>query len=253
MMRDILIAFSVKYQGNWEAVYKAISDKEKIEDSEVKELLESVKDCKVITIIDDNYPEKLKNCIRPPFAVFYKGNWDLITDKDPKILLTGESFSSLCANSNELESWMSEKVDTVMVSCNPEQQIQALTENLSEHALIEVLSKPVQEVSCALDEQDYLVLSEYPEGTTKSEDHIKWSNRIAAAICDKMIVTEAKRKGNIMNIVMWALKMGKDVGAMPTHISENSGTNYLIQQGADAIIDLSSFNEFIERETEENE
>ena len=61
-MNIILIYFSIKFKGDWDKIYKALEDKEKVTLKEITELEELIKKEKwnIITIIDKEYPEPLK-------------------------------------------------------------------------------------------------------------------------------------------------------------------------------------------------
>jgi hypothetical protein len=67
--RDILIYLAIKYQNNWDAIYKAVKEKEIIEEEDLKPALDKIKG-EVITIIDEDYPEEFKKVNKPPFVLF---------------------------------------------------------------------------------------------------------------------------------------------------------------------------------------
>lgn len=69
-MRDILIYFDYKYNGNWDEIYSAICRKEKVELEEVRRIAEELsKKYTMISLIDDDYPEELKTQYKPPFVI----------------------------------------------------------------------------------------------------------------------------------------------------------------------------------------
>lgn len=70
--RDIVIGFYVKNDGDWMKIYDDIKNQTIIEDE--KEFLNSVKEFekkhkKVITIVDEDYPDELKMIYKPPFVL----------------------------------------------------------------------------------------------------------------------------------------------------------------------------------------
>ena len=65
-MNDILAYFAIKYNGDWDEIYSAINRKEKV-DLEEKFILLS-KCGKYITLLDNEYPSKLKGIYKPPFV-----------------------------------------------------------------------------------------------------------------------------------------------------------------------------------------
>lgn len=71
-MRDILIYFAVKYNGDWDCIYSAICRKEPLD----KELVIKTRDSinyNTVTMIDTAYPESYKALYKPPFVIFYEG------------------------------------------------------------------------------------------------------------------------------------------------------------------------------------
>ncbi|EOA07460.1 DNA processing/uptake protein [Mycoplasma yeatsii 13926] len=79
-MRNILLFFTLKYQYNWEKVFNALKNKEKIS-PETLENISNKSETNFISLVDHNYPKHLKDIIRPPFVLFYKGNINLTKSK----------------------------------------------------------------------------------------------------------------------------------------------------------------------------
>ena len=71
--RDMLIALSIHYQGNWRELYKAISKKEFLPENVVEGYLKSVKSG-VLTLFDPEYPKYLFYTPQPPLVLFYYGD-----------------------------------------------------------------------------------------------------------------------------------------------------------------------------------
>ena len=65
-MNIILIYFSIKYKGDWDKIYKALEEKEKVSLEEITKTEENIKsnNWNIITIIDRDYPEKLKTAYK---------------------------------------------------------------------------------------------------------------------------------------------------------------------------------------------
>jgi DNA processing protein len=76
-MSRVLLYFSIKYHGDWDQIYDALERKEKVDREEVLKTEKDLK-CKYITILDNEYPNKLRNSHRPPFVLFYAGNAKLL-------------------------------------------------------------------------------------------------------------------------------------------------------------------------------
>ena len=76
-MSEILVYFAIKYSNDWNKMYKAIQQKERVEQETGREVIDNYlakKGYKYITLIDDAYPSKLKVKYKPPFVIFYKGD-----------------------------------------------------------------------------------------------------------------------------------------------------------------------------------
>jgi len=84
-MEEIIVYFAVKYKGDWESIYQAISKKERVDMDEVKKTVASLK-TKWVTIISKDYPNSLKQIPKPPFVLFYKGNFDLLFQKSIAVI-----------------------------------------------------------------------------------------------------------------------------------------------------------------------
>ncbi|MGL5246279.1 MAG: DNA-processing protein DprA [Mycoplasmoidaceae bacterium] len=86
-MNDVLLFFSIKYNGNWELIFEALEKKEKIEIKEINNIKNNFT-YRYTTIIDKNYPLLLKDVYKPPFLIYYDGNINLLNNK--LVTLIGE-------------------------------------------------------------------------------------------------------------------------------------------------------------------
>ena len=71
-MREILIYLYIKYNKDWDRIYKAICNKEPIDKFDMKDTLEYEDLTSYITIIDNNYPSKYNSQFKPPFVLEIK-------------------------------------------------------------------------------------------------------------------------------------------------------------------------------------
>ena len=78
-MEEILVYFSLKYQGDFMKILEALQKKEIVTKEERKKALESV-ECCYTTIISEDYPYALQDIKCPPFVLFYKGNLELLNN-----------------------------------------------------------------------------------------------------------------------------------------------------------------------------
>ena len=64
-MEEILLYFSLKYNGNFDEIYNAVKNKEQVNDELKKDLFKKLKS-NYTTIISKDYPQALKKIMCPP-------------------------------------------------------------------------------------------------------------------------------------------------------------------------------------------
>ena len=69
MNRELLISYSLCYSGNYQKILNAIRENENVPERYAEN---------AITILDDEYPDKLKDLKYPPFVLYYKGDLNLL-------------------------------------------------------------------------------------------------------------------------------------------------------------------------------
>ncbi|AKX34419.1 DNA processing/uptake protein [Spiroplasma litorale] len=80
-MDNVLLYFSLKYNGNWDKIFEALENKEKIDFKDLKDVKNRIK-CNFITLLSPIYPVSLKNSYKPPFVLFYVGNINMLLDNN---------------------------------------------------------------------------------------------------------------------------------------------------------------------------
>jgi DNA processing protein len=78
------------------------------------------------------------------------------------------------------------------------------------------------------------LVSEYKPGAGIYKQNFIARNRIVAALCDVLVITEAARNSGSLHTARFALEQGKTVMAVPGNINSpaSEGTNNLIKSGA---------------------
>lgn len=69
--RDILIYLAVKNRGDFTSIMDALKKKEPVDAEEVEKV--AAKYPNVITMVDEDYPEQLRQAMQPPVALFLNG------------------------------------------------------------------------------------------------------------------------------------------------------------------------------------
>lgn len=70
-MQEVLLYFYLKYNKDWNNVYKAIERKERVDATRAAEIFSTTeKYFKVVTVLDSDYPEEYKkDYYKPPFVL----------------------------------------------------------------------------------------------------------------------------------------------------------------------------------------
>lgn len=89
-MREIILYFAYKYFGDWKRIYDALETQENIDEEKFEEFKKN-NNGKYITIFDNEYPNDLRRCSKPPFILFFKGNKELLL-KRKKIWYFGSYY-----------------------------------------------------------------------------------------------------------------------------------------------------------------
>lgn len=95
-MDDVLLYFSIKYEGDFKKMFVALKTKETFDSQKLREYKKQIKH-KYVTLIDDKYPDYFKTIECPPMVLFYKGNLKLIDKGLPmeySVLESGKRFIS---------------------------------------------------------------------------------------------------------------------------------------------------------------
>ena len=78
--KEIILALALKYSNDWQLIYEGIKTKEDL----TEEDLQRVADFKgnYITVLDKEYPQRLKSMYHLPFVLFYEGDLSLLSKVD---------------------------------------------------------------------------------------------------------------------------------------------------------------------------
>ncbi len=242
-MENIILYFSLKYNGDFMCIYNALVQKEKIDEELKKELFAKLK-CSYTTIFSEDYPSSLKEINCPPFVLYYYGDISLVNKN--VIAMVGMRECSEYGKNVAL-SLSKELVDEDFAIVSG----MALGIDTYAHiGAIDAKGKTIAVLGSGIDycypkrnlklyeliKENHLILSEYPFDRVPDKSTFPFRNRIVAGLSNGIVVVEAKRKSGTMITVGYALEQGKDIYAIPSRINDFDGCNYLIQQGAKLIM-----------------
>lgn len=236
-MREQLLYYAIKYNGDYVKIKRAIETKEAWERVEY--------DGKFVTILDAFYPMKLRRLEYAPWVLFYEGNIALAKN-DAVGIVGARASSSYGRQVCELITQELKKRYTI---------VSGLAKGIDACAHQQALDKnTIGVIGCGIDisypkeneklfqmmKERQLVLSEYPKGSKPLAFHFPWRNRLIAALSNHLIVIEAKKRSGTLLTVNEALALDIPVSCVPHDFmkKEGEGCNLLISQGANILVDM---------------
>ena len=202
-MEEVVLCFSLKYNGDFNSIYKAISNKEPKTKEEFTVLLNKL-DTEYISIFSDKYPDKFKSMNRPPFVLYYKGEFDLLS-KDCVSLIGKVNESGIDNIDIVLKDIL--KYDLVPVLLSQDDSEKQLIEKLNDLCVPTVVIVENGITKCLRDDARLqkvldnggLVLSEIPFETDKRMPQFI-AAKLSVALADEVVVlqTDLEEKGSFI-------------------------------------------------------
>ena len=238
--REILLYLSQKNNGNWDQIYSDISSGIGFDEEQANALISNVKS-NYITIIDDEYPEELRQMYKPPFVLYYEGDISLLSDTHNKLAVVGtrkpseygievtKNLVSEVAKDFVIISGLAYGIDSIAhESCvNANGKTIAVLGNGLNKYYIEDNVELFEEIK-----KNHLVITEFPDDVDPEPKYFPIRNRIIVGLCGTVLITEGhKQSGTQVSATLMARK-GGNVCCVPTRIGENSICNELISEGA---------------------
>ena len=244
-MRDILIYYALKHNGDWDKIYDSIKNyKDDIDWEEFEKYpCDLRKNC--LTYLDkDIYPSALASIYHPPFVLFYKGDINLIKETKKIVAIVGtRSPSELGILATEMI------VDALPMDYIVVSGMAIGIDSVAHRCAIQSKRKTIAVLPCGINEiytpsskdiyhtlsRNHLVISEYPfkEGFTQSRLPVR--NRIVVGLTEKLFLPEAYEKSGSLISVHFALSFGREVICVPHPFNANTANNRLIKDGADFV------------------
>jgi DNA processing protein len=260
-MREVLVYFSLKYQGDWLQIRNAIANREKVTDEEAQEVLKKVTSL-TMTLIDDNYPFYLKQAYRPPFVLFYKGEINLLSSPYKLGVIGSRNNTEYGAKCIEkLLGELNAAQSGITVISGMARGIDSLAEREAIQLGMNVVSVLGSGVDICYPDSSSdvygfssnspkgLLISEYPDGVQPLAEHFPARNRIIASLIDSLLIVEAAEKSGTSITAKLALEENKDILCVPSSIlGENQFTNELIKDGAIMCMDGKDLFDSLSRE-----
>ncbi len=208
----------------------------------------------LVTIYDDNYPEKLKHIEGAPYILYYKGSLNNIDNLS--IAVVGSRKATAYGK------WAAEKLTKELsgLGVNIISGLAVGIDSIAHKAALQSDSKTIGVIGCGIDivypksnerlyreiiEKRGAIISEYFFGMKPLPYNFHDRNRIISGLSDGVLVIEAQEKSGTLITAGHAANQGREIFAVPGNIDSlySKGTNSLIRDGAKI---TTSINDIVE-------
>lgn len=226
----ILLYYSLKYQGDWDKIYNAVREREYV-DSETAENTFNAFTGNFITILDEEYPDSLKQVVKPPFVLFYEGDINLL--KEENIIAISHVKYTDREDLKEAKS--------LLENDKPLTYLLGGTENDLDDYIISIGKKTIAVIGTALflntNHKANLILTEIPNNVLeKTKDGLMGRYRIMAGIAHKQLVLSRTKLSGSTVLTNFMCTLNKEVMVVPKNImDDNYANNELLYEGATPI------------------
>ncbi|MHB1483130.1 MAG: DNA-processing protein DprA [Saccharofermentanales bacterium] len=200
---------------------------------------------RLLTCIDDLYPEKLRTISSSPSLLFFNGrNHEKILKQPYSIAIVGTRTPTSYGVAVTKKFVSEIAIRDVVVISGMARGIDSLAHTVA----LDNSGMTIAVLGCGLDIvyppenlelmrriiNDGLIISECPPGTQPIRSYFPARNRIISGLSDCVAVMEASKKSGTMITASYAGDQGRDLFAVPGSIfsPHSTGTNKLIQDGA---------------------
>lgn len=217
--KKLLVAVSVKNNGDWDKEYLCIKNKEMWTDEEIEKFSHLAD--QVMTILDEDYPMTWKSSVKPPLILFYKGGERSLLD--------------------EMNWFSPHKIMMSSVSVlddGKDPQTKKIIDGILEHEGFIAIPELDSGNIVLKNKTQSLILSEYPSGAyANSKEQRLRVIQISVGLCGKLFVGINEEASTVGIAVRSALGNGRDVYVVPTSLGTAYENNKLLREGANIALD----------------
>lgn len=199
----------------------------------------------LISIHDKEYPNKLKNIEKPPYALFVRGK--LPEENKISIAIVGARNCSIYGK--EMAFWFGKSLSNAGIQiisglalgvdgCAHKGALAGKTNTFGILGCGIDICYPKENFELYMSMQDRGgIISEYGVGVPGKAFRFPMRNRIISGLCDGVLVVEARERSGSLITADLALEQGKEIFAVPGKIGDklSEGCNNLVKNGAELV------------------
>ena len=242
--REILICYTIKYEGNYRKIMQAICAKEEPEEIYYQRFKKHVK-CKVLTMLDPEYPEYLKEMTYAPFVLFYYGDISLIKDYRKNVAIVGSRNASQAGLLN-----IYELAEEVSKTYNVVSGLAMGVDAAAHRGAIEGGGKTIAILGCGIEQcypainkslydeikENHLLISEYYNYIPPYPEHFHQRNRLIVAFSKGTLIGESHCHSGTQMTANLTLDMHRQLMALPSSDLKDSLCNLFLQEGCPLVL-----------------
>lgn len=228
----------------WQTVVQELTSQEM--QQKVRELKQRQID--IVTVLDERYPELLREIAQPPWVLYVLGNVSLLNEPSLAIVGTRRPSHYGMSVARKLSYQLAKRSWTIVSGM-------ALGIDSEAHrGALEAEGNTIAVLGCGVDVvypksgralyehiiRSGAVVSELPPGTAPRPGFFPQRNRIISGLCRGSIIVEAEEKSGSLITADMSMDQNRDVFAIPGPITSRKsvGPHRLIQQGAKCVTTL---------------
>lgn len=195
----------------------------------------------ILTILDEEYPQKLKDIYDPPFVLYYRGNKSLLSRKKSLAVVGTRKLTSY--GKNVLQNFVPKFVKAGLVIVSG---LARGADSMAHRICLDNRGETIAVVANGLDicyppenvdlesaiAERGIVVSEYPLGVKSLQYHFPERNRIISALSDGVFLPEAGNKSGSLITADYAIEQGRELFVVPGSIfsPQSAGCNKKIKE-----------------------
>lgn len=240
--KHVLIYAAITCHGRWDDIFCLLRQKKDLPDPEVIDDVAMRYDGHAITVFDEEYPSRLRNSPRPPWALFYEGDIGLLKDDSKLVAFTGSHDAEnpyAEKKTAEIAKEITKEGAIVVSGLSRGCQSIALSSSLSVGKCIAVLGNGIDK-RYPIESSDLqskiakkgLLISPFPNGVSPSVEGMRARNMLLGQLAHFLFAGVVTKHDGILLTVASALNVGCDMGCLPFPADSEYINNSLIRNGA---------------------